>query len=124
MTLEPNPGHLEIAAFAVGTSPLLVKGRFEIRRHFQSHRHFGRDQRYRLDTPGWRVLGLTGEPLGAEELELRRRDIESYPLVKLGNEFPFPEDLIEGEGGTTDPKLPILAKVSSLISALQLGGPV
>ena len=69
------------------------------------------------------VLGLNGQPLGSEELERVRSEILSHSLVKLGNEYPFAEDLIVGDDGAADPKLPVLAKVSSLVSALQLGGP-
>ena len=74
-----------------------AKGGYEIRRHFQGHKHFGRDQRYRLETPGWRVVDVGGQPLGAGELERRREEVASYPLVTFGNEYSFAEDLIEGE---------------------------
>ena len=102
---------------------IAAKGAFEIRRHFQGHKHLKKDQRYRLETPGWRVLGLDGLPMDNAEVERMRDEIMSYPLVTLGDEYHFAEDLIEGEGGKVDPKLPILAKVASLISVLQLGGP-
>ena len=102
---------------------IAAKGAFEIRRHFQGHKHLKKDQRYRLETPGWRVLGLDGLPMDSAEVERMRSEITCCPLVTLDDEYPFAEDLIEGEGGKVDPKLPILSKVASLISALQLGGP-
>ena len=35
----------------------------EVLRHFHGIRHFARDKRLRLDTPGWRVLGFDGKLL-------------------------------------------------------------
>ena len=35
---------------------VLRHGHHEVLRHFQGRRHFARDQRLRLETPGWRVL--------------------------------------------------------------------
>ena len=35
---------------------VLTHGHHEALRHFQGRRHFARDQRLRLETPGWRVL--------------------------------------------------------------------
>ena len=40
--------------------------------HFQGSRHFARDQRLRLETPGWRVLDFQGNPLSEDELERQR----------------------------------------------------
>ena len=37
-------------------------------------------------------------------------------------EYPFAEDLIVDVSGAPDAKLPVLAKVSSLVQVLQLGG--
>ena len=47
-------------------------GEYQIIRHFQGHRHFSRDQRLRLETPGWRVLDFDGNPLPEDELERQR----------------------------------------------------
>ena len=44
------------------------------------------------------------------------------PLVVRDREYPFREDLIPDASGNVDPQLPLLAKVSCLIDALQLGG--
>ena len=44
------------------------------------------------------------------------------PLVVRDREYPFREDLIRDASGDVDPQLPLLAKVSCLIDALQFGG--
>ena len=41
---------------------VLTHGSSEVLRHFQGIRQFARDQRLRLETPGWRVLGFDGKP--------------------------------------------------------------
>ena len=51
---------------------VLTHGSSEVLRHFQGIRHFARDQRLRLETPGWRVLGFDGKPLREDELERQR----------------------------------------------------
>ena len=43
------------------------------------------------------------------------------PLVVWDREYPFREDLIPDASGNTDPQLPVLAKVSSLVDVLQQG---
>ena len=97
-------------------------GEDEIIRHFQGHRIFSRDQRLRLETPGWRVLDFDGNPLPEDELERQRDRIMLAPLVVRDREYPFREDLIPDASGNVDAQLPLLAKVSCLIDALQLGG--
>ena len=101
---------------------VLTHGGFEIIRHFQGHRHFARDQRLRLETPGWRVLDFDCNPLPEDELERQREKIMLAPLVVRDRECPFREYLIPDSSGNVNPQLPMLAKVSSLIDALQLGG--
>ena len=101
---------------------VLTHGSPEVLRHFQGIRHFARDQRLRLETPGWRVLGFDGKPLTEDELERQREKILRAPLVVRDREYPFREDLIPDASGNTDPQLPVLAKVSSLVDVLQLGG--
>ena len=101
---------------------LLTHGGYEIIRHIQGHRHFARDQRLRLETPGWRVLDFDGNPLPEDELESPREKIMLAPLVVRDREFPFREDLIPDASGNVDPQPPMLAKVPCLIDALQLGG--
>ena len=101
---------------------MLTHGSPEVLRHFQGIRHFARDQRLRLETPGWRVLGFDGKPLTEDELERQREKILRAPLVVRDTEYPFREDLIPDASGNTDPQLPVLAKVSSFVDVLQLGG--
>ena len=97
-------------------------GEYAIIRPFQGHLHFSRDQRLRLETPGWRVLDFDGNPLPEDELERQRERIMLAPLVVRDREYPFREDLIPDASGNVDAQLPLLAKVSCLIDALQLGG--
>ena len=89
---------------------VLTHGGYEIIRHFQGHRHFARDQRLRLETPGWRVLDFDGNPLPEDELERQREKIMLAPLVVRDREYPFREDLIPDASGNMDPQLPMLAK--------------
>ena len=100
----------------------LTHGSSEVLRHFQMIRHFARDQRLRPKTPGWRVLRFDGKPLTEDELERQREKTLQAPLVARDREYPFREDLIPDASGNTDPQLPVLAKVSSLVNVLQLGG--
>ena len=101
---------------------VLNHGGYEIIRHFQGHRHFARDQRLRLETPGWRVLDFDGIPLPEDELEGQREKIMLASPVVRDLEYLFREDLIPDASGNVDPQLPMLAKVSCLIDALRLGG--
>ena len=94
---------------------VLTPGHHEVLRHFQGRRDFARDQRLRLETPGWRVLDFQGNPLTEDELERQREKIQMSPLVVRDRENPFAEDLISDEAGVIDPQLPLLTKVSCLI---------
>ena len=80
------------------------------------------DQRLRLETPGWRVLNFSGNPLPDEEFERQRARIMRTPLARRDREYPFCEDLTTDDAGVVDPQLPILAQVSSLLEVLRLGG--
>ena len=102
---------------------VLTHGPHEILRHYQGVKHFARDQRLGLETRGWRVLDFEGNPLSETELERRREQILRLPLVVRDREYPFAEDLIIDESGAPDTTLPVVAKVSSLIETLRLGGP-
>ena len=102
---------------------VLTHGPHEILRHYQGVTHFARDHRLRLETPGWRVLDFEGNPFSESELERRRKHILRGPLVVRDREYPFAEDLIMDESGAPDATLPVVAKVSSLIEILRLGGP-
>ena len=91
---------------------VLTHGPHEILRHYQGVKHFARDQRLRLETPGWRVLDFEGNPLSESELERRREHILRGPLVVRDREYPFAEDHIIDESGAPDATLPVVAKVS------------
>ena len=101
---------------------VLTHGSSEVLRQFQGIRHFARDQCLRFETPGWPVLGFHDEPLTKNELERQRDKILRGPLIARDREYPFREDLIPDALGNTDPQLPVLAKVSSPVNVLQLGG--
>ena len=101
---------------------VLTHGHHEVLRHFQGCRHFARDQRLRMETPGWRVLDFQGNPLSEDELERQREKIRKRPLVGRDREHPFAEHLVIDEVGVVDPQLPVLTKVSCLVDALKVGG--
>ena len=67
------------------------------------------------------VFGFDGKPLTEDEPERQRDKFLRAPLVVRDREYPFREDLIPDASGNTDPQLPVLAKVSSLVDVLQLG---
>ena len=48
---------------------VLMHGPHEILRQYQGVKHFARDQRLKVETPGWRVLDFEGNPLSESELE-------------------------------------------------------
>ena len=56
------------------------------------------------------------------EVKRQRKKIMRAPLVVRDRENPFSEDVIVDETGAVDPNLGVLAKVSSLIEVLRLGG--
>ena len=91
-------------------------------RHFQGSRHFARDQRLRLGTPGWRVLDFHGKQLSEVELECQRENIRKGPLLVRDREHPFAEDLITDGAGVVDSQLPVLTKVLCLVDELRMGG--
>ena len=101
---------------------VLTHGHHEILRHFQGSQHFPRDQRLRLETPGWEVLDYEGNVMSPAEVERQREKIMRAPLVVRDRDYPFSEDVIVDETGAVDPNLGVMAKVSSLIEVLRLGG--
>ena len=101
---------------------VLTHGHHEVLRHFQSSRHFARDQWLRLETPGWRVLDFHGKPLNEDDLERKRVKIKNGRLVVRDHEHPFTQDLITDEAGVVDPQLTVLIMVSWLVGALEMGG--
>ena len=100
---------------------VLTHGQHEISRHFQGSKHFPRDQRLRLETPGWEVLDYEGNIMSPTEVERQRGKILRAPLVVRDKEYPFSEDVIVDET-MVDPNFRVMAKVSSFIEVLRLGG--
>ena len=76
----------------------LTRVHHEVLRRFQGSCHFARDQRLRLETPGWRVQDFHGNPLSEDELDRKRGKIK--------------KDLITVQDGVFDPQFPDLTKVS------------
>ena len=74
----------------------------EILRHYQGTKHFPRDQRLRLETPGWRVLDFEGNVMNDEEVARQRDRILKGAQVVRDREYPFAEDLIADSSGTVD----------------------
>ena len=101
---------------------VLTHGMHEILRHYQGTKHFPRDQRLRLKTLGWRVLDFEGNVMRDEEVARQQDLILRGPQVVRDREHSFAEDLIVDSSGTVDASLPVLAKVSSLVEVLRLGG--
>ena len=100
----------------------MTLGVHETLRHYQGTKHFPRDQRLRLETPGWRVLDFEGNVMREEEVKRQRQRILRAPQVVRDREHPFLEDLIVDSSGSVDVSLPVLAKFSALVEALHLGG--
>ena len=90
--------------------------------HFQGSRYFARDQRLRLETPGWRVLDFEANLLREDELERQTGKIKKDPFVVRDCEHRFAEDLITDGAGNVDSQLPVLTKVSCLVDALRVVG--
>ena len=88
---------------------VITHGVHEILRHFQWTKHFPRDQRLRLETPGGRVLDFEGNVL-REEVERQRERIVRAPQVVRNRDYPFSEDLIVESSGSVDVSLPVLAR--------------
>ena len=101
---------------------VLTHGHHEILRHFQGSKQIPRDQRLRLETPGWEVLDYEGNVMIPAEVERQRERIMKAPLVVRDREYPFSEDVIVEETGAVNPNLGVMARVSSLIEVLRLGG--
>ena len=78
---------------------MLTYGHHEVLRLLQGRRHFARDQRLRLETPGWHVLDFHGNPSSEDELERQREKIRKGPLVVHDRENPLAEDFITDEAG-------------------------
>ena len=68
------------------------------------------------------MLDFNKNPLTVDEVERQWARIMRTPLVQRDREYPSREELIADDAGVVDPQLPILAKVSSLLEVLRLGG--
>ena len=101
---------------------VLTHGHHEFLRHFHDSKHFPRDQRSRLETPGWEVLDYEGKVISPAQVERQREKIMRAHLVVRDREYPFSEDVIVDETGAVDPNLEVMAMVSSLIEVLRLSG--
>ena len=101
---------------------VLTHGYYEILRHFQGSKHFRRDQRLRLERPGREVLDYEENAMSPAEVERQQEKIMRAPLVVRDREYAFSEDVIVDETAAVDPNLEVMAKVSSLIEVLHLGG--
>ena len=100
----------------------MTHGVHKILRHYQGTKHFPRDQRLRLETPGWRVLDFEGNIVREDEVERQRERILRALQVVRDIENPFSGDLIVDSSSSVDVRLPVLAKVSALVEALRLCG--
>ena len=70
----------------------------------------------------WEVLDFEGKTMSPAEKERQREKIMTAPLVLRDREYPFSEDVLVDETGAMEPSLRFMAKVSSLIEVLRLGG--
>ena len=68
---------------------VMTLGVYEILGHYKGTKHFPRDQRFRLETPGWRLLDLEGNPMRKEEVEWQRKWIWRAPQAVEDREYPF-----------------------------------
>ena len=91
-------------------------------RHFQGSKHFPSEQRLRLETPGWEVFDYDGIAMSPAEVERQRERIMRALLVVRDREYHFAADVIVDETGAVDPNLGVIAKTSTLIEVLGLGG--
>ena len=61
---------------------VLTHGHHGSFRRFRGSKHFPRDQRLRLKTPGWELLDYEGNAMSPAEVECQREGIERAPLVE------------------------------------------
>ena len=100
----------------------ITHGSSKFLRHFYVTLLFLSDQRFRLESPGWRVFDFGSNLLTEDELERQRDKILQAALVVTDREYPFNEDLIPDASGSVELQLLILAKMSSFVDVVQLGG--
>ena len=63
-----------------------------------------------------------GKAMSPAEVERERERILRVPFVVRDRDYPFSEDVIVKETGAVDKNLGIMAKVSSFIEVLRIGG--
>ena len=68
------------------------------------------------------MLDYEGKSVSPAEVERQREKIMRAPLVVRDREYSFSEDVIVDETDTVDTNRGVMAKVSSLIEVLRLGG--
>ena len=68
------------------------------------------------------MLDYEENAMSPAEVERQQEKIVKAPLVVRDREYPFSEDIIVDETGAVDSNLGIMAKVSSFIEVLRLGG--
>ena len=68
------------------------------------------------------VFNYEGNAMSPAEVERQRKEIMRSPLVLRDSIYPFSEDVIVDETGAVEPSLGFMAKISSLIKVLRLGG--
>ena len=90
----------------------------EFRRHFQSDAHWFKDVTYRVHM-GLQVLNRLMEPMELSERQLA--DYKSRPFCDLGEEYPFPEDLVP-KHSKPDSNVPFMTLVSCFFEFLRNGG--
>ena len=101
---------------------LLTQGLFEILWHYQGAKYSTMYQRMRLETTDWRVVEFGGNPMPDEKVERQRAKIMRTLLVRRDREKISCQNSITDDTGVVDPHLPMLAKVSSPLEVLRLGG--
>ena len=94
------------------------QGAGEFSRHFESKKHWEQDVVYRLHM-GWPVLNKLMEPMTLSANQ--EADFRSRPFVDLGEEYPFPEDLLP-KHAKVESKVPFMTLVSSICEWLRSGG--
>ena len=99
---------------------VLPHGPNEVLCHFQESEQFPRDHRLRLETPGWRLLDYEENSMTANEVKQRDFILRSL-LVVWDGKYPYVEVIIDSSVAQ-DAMLPVLAKVSSLMEVMTLGG--
>ena len=95
-----------------------TQGSGEFKRHFESDRHWFKDVTYRVHM-GLPVLNRLMEPMEMTEAQLA--EYRAKPFEDLGEEYPFPEDLV-AKHSRVESKVPFMTFVGCLGELLRTGG--